>query len=109
METMMTGTRKASPILMAAMISAALAGSAKSESDVKTRLHIDKITCREALKMDGDDRAFTVIFFHGFVSGKKNEILFDGPTLTEATDKIADYCIDNPSDMLLKAFETIRK
>jgi HdeA/HdeB family len=108
-EAMMTSPRKASPILSATLVTIAFIGLARAEDDVETRIQIDEITCREALKMSGDERTFTAVFFHGFVSGKKNETLFDAPALSEATDKIADFCIDNPSEPLLKAFETIRK
>lgn len=105
----MTKMRKASPFVAAALMAAVWAGPGQAESEMDVRLQIDEITCREALKMGGDERAFTVIFFHGFISGKKGQTLFDGPALMEATDKIADYCIDNPSEKLIKAFETIRK
>ncbi len=105
----MISIRKASTLLVTAIIAGSSAAPAQSQSEVNVLLQIDEITCREALKMPGDERAFTVIFFHGFMSGKMNQTLFDGPALTEATDKIADYCIDNPSEKLLKAFEAVRK
>lgn len=97
------------PYFLAAAVAISMVHSAECRAQVTAQLDIDKITCREALKMTGDERAFTVIYFHGFMSGKKNETHFDGPALSEATDKIADYCIDNPSETLLKSFETIRK
>ncbi len=105
----MISIRKASTLLVAAMIAGTWAVPAQSQSEISVRLQIDEITCREALKMPGDERAFTVIFFHGFMSGKTNQTLFDGPALAEATDKIADFCIDNPSEKLMKAFEAVRK
>jgi len=101
-----TTTRIALTVMM---LVGALAGTARAEEEFQTRLNIDDITCREALKMVADERAFTAIYFHGYISGTKNEKIFDADELAEATDKIADYCIDNPSEKLLKAFETIRK
>lgn len=106
----MIHTRTASCIIFSAtMLSGVLAGPARAEEDIQTRLNIDEISCREALKMVGEERAFTAIFFHGYISGKKNENVFDADALAEATDKIADYCIDNPSEKLLKVFEMMRK
>ena len=71
-------------------------------------IQIDKMTCREMLKMDGDERKFTLIFLHGFVSGKKAELLFDGSALADATDVILDDCINSPDDSLLAVFEKAR-
>ena len=42
------------------------------------------------------------------MSGKKSEMIFDGPALTEVTEKVLDHCIDNPSDTLLATFEELR-
>lgn len=105
----MTSVPKATTALASALLALAMSVPAKAEPEIKAKLQIDDITCREALKMGGEERAFTVIFFHGFTSGRMNQTLFDGPALSEATDKIADYCIDNPSAKLITAFETIRK
>jgi hypothetical protein len=71
-------------------------------------IQIDNLTCREMLKMDGDERKFTLIFLHGFVSGKKSDLLFDGSALADATDVILDNCIDSPDDSLLAVFEKAR-
>jgi len=79
---------------------------AAKKMDVKYK--IDEMTCREMLKMSGDARDFTMIFMHGFMSGKKSELLFDPVPLTEATDKVIDSCIDNPNDKLLSVFEKAR-
>jgi hypothetical protein len=71
-------------------------------------IQIDTLTCREMLKMDGDERKFTLIFLHGFVSGKKSELLFDGSALADATDVILDNCINSPDDPILAVFEKAR-
>jgi hypothetical protein len=65
--------------------------------------------CRTLLKMSGGDRDFTIVFYHGFMSGKKNDTVFNGPELSAITDQIYDHCIDNPNDSLLTVFEAKRK
>ena len=69
---------------------------------------VDQETCRDLLQMSGESRDFTMIYMHGFMSGKKNELLFDAPKLTAATDVVVDHCINNPDDKLLTAFEKAR-
>jgi hypothetical protein len=71
-------------------------------------IEMSTVDCRTMLKMDADEQDFTLIYFHGYISGTKGETLFDGPVLREATNKIMDYCIDNPSATLMEAFEKNR-
>ena len=70
---------------------------------------IDEMTCREMLKMGGSERDFTMIFLHGFMSGKKSELLFEPGPLADATDKVLDSCINDPNQKLLVVFESARK
>lgn len=71
-------------------------------------IEIDKMTCGEMLKMGGNERDFTMIFMHGFVSGRQNDLIFDGAALTAATDKVLDGCIAEPDASLLSVFEKAR-
>ena len=79
--------------------------STGSEAD---NIAIDKLTCREMLKMGNDEREFTLIFMHGFLSGQKSEMLFDGSALADATDVVLDNCINSPDESLLAVFEKAR-
>ncbi len=80
--------------------------SVQAEEGIKVDLN--DIDCREMLKMDDEEKQFTLIFFHGFSSGKNSQMTFDELALTKATDGIEDHCIDNPNDKLLTAFEKFR-
>ncbi|ACB51911.1 unknown [Crocosphaera subtropica ATCC 51142] len=73
-----------------------------------TKVELNQISCRELLKMPGKDKELTFIFFHGFMTAKKNQMVIDRIALREATDKITDYCINNPDSMLMTAFEEYR-
>lgn len=72
-----------------------------------TTVEIEKVTCRDLLLMY-DDQEATLVFFHGFMSGKKGEMLYKDQELTEATDKILEYCVDNPAVSVLSVFEKFR-
>jgi hypothetical protein len=82
-----------------------------SEGKPKVAVVVDLRTqdCRALLRMSGSERDFTIIFYQGFISGMKNDTVFNGPKLSEATDQVIDYCIDHPNDALLKVFEAKRK
>lgn len=72
-----------------------------------TTVEIEKVTCRDLLLMY-DDQEATLVFFHGFMSGKKGEMLYDDKGLTESTDKILEHCVDNPAVSVLSVFEKFR-
>ncbi|MEE4144406.1 MAG: HdeA/HdeB family chaperone [Halieaceae bacterium] len=81
---------------------------AAAQDDEGVVLDIQTIDCRTMLKMDNEEQEFTLIYFHGFKSGKDAEMVFNGPKFRAATNEIMDYCIDNPAEKLLKAFEEKR-
>jgi hypothetical protein len=82
--------------------------SGPGAQDEGITIEIDKMTCRERLKMGGDERDFTMIFLLGFVSGRQDAPVFDAPALTAATDRVIDGCIDDPDAALLALFEAAR-
>lgn len=71
-------------------------------------VEIETISCRDLLKMEGEEEEFTIVFLHGFMSGKTNDTTFNIDPLATATDRIMDHCIDNPEDSLLTVFEQYR-
>lgn len=68
-------------------------------------VNISEVSCRDMLKMAGDERDYSLVFFHGYVQGKQETEIFSETQLSQATDQIVDYCIDNPSDSLMEVFE----
>lgn len=81
---------------------------AQEQTEEPVTLDISTIDCRTMLKMESDEQDYTLIYFHGFKSGQANEVIFNGPELLAATDAIMDYCIDNPSAPLMKAYDENR-
>ena len=72
-------------------------------------IDLQTMTCREMLKSEGEDRANTLIFMHGYISGKKGETTINAPILSDVTARILDTCIDNPEQTLLTVFEETRQ
>ncbi len=77
---------------------------ATESSDVK----LGDLDCRALLTMNGDDERSTVLFLHGYASGKAGATTVSISSLTEATDKIRNHCVDNPADKLLDVFSNIK-
>ena len=69
----------------------------------------ETLDCRFLLKLNDNEREATLAYYQGFMSGKKNELMVDVEKLGEVSDKVIDYCIDNPDDSLLTIFEQYRK
>ncbi len=81
-----------------------LSSFAQDEAE-DTKVELNKISCRELLKMPGKDRQLTLVFFHGLMAAKNDQMIIDRVALREATNKVTDYCIDNPNSMLMTAFD----
>jgi hypothetical protein len=69
---------------------------------------LDELDCRTLLRLAGEERAYTLLYMHGFVSGKRGQTMLPAQELAEATDRIVDQCIDQPGDKLLLVFEKVR-
>ena len=67
-----------------------------------------QVTCQSVSKMSDQDRANTLIFFHGYMSGKNRERLVDVAQLTTITGKIADTCNARPETPLMQVFTQFR-
>jgi len=66
-------------------------------------------TCKDVMRLSGVDRDVAVAVAHGYVLGKKGTTKFEIDALTLVTEKFFDYCLDNPKDNALAAFEKIAK
>ncbi len=95
-------------LLTMAVINLGANSSHAQNNSEETKVYLTQISCRELLKMPGEDRRLTLVFFHGFMSAKDNQMIVDRIQLREATDKITDYCIDNPDETLMNTFDEYR-
>ena len=82
--------------------------SQAQENSEETKVALSEISCRELLKMPGEDKRLTLVFFHGLMTGKRNQMVIDRIGLREATEKITDDCINNPDETLITTFEKYR-
>ncbi len=78
--------------------------SVYSQEDASV-IDIAALDCRELLKLNDSDKEATLSYYHGYVSGKNNQLSVDVIELGEISDQVIDSCIDNPNEPLLTLFE----
>ena len=66
-------------------------------------------TCKDIMRLTGQDRDVALALAHGYVLGRKNTTKYEIDALTQITDKFIDHCLDNPKENALAAFEKIAK
>ncbi len=64
-------------------------------------------TCKDVMRLSGQDRDVALALAHGYVLGKKGTTRYEIDKLAAITDKFIDHCLDNPKDNALAAFEKI--
>ena len=79
----------------------------KQEDDANI-IRLETLDCRYLLKQDSSHREATVVFFHGFMSGKNSELTLDIDKLDTVSGKVIDHCIKKPNHSLLRVFERYR-
>ncbi len=97
------------PAVLAALAFAAVGAQAQEKPAAPPKqAAIDEIDCRTLLRLGGEERGFTILYLHGYVSGVKGQKLLPVQELSDATDRIVDQCIDRPGERLLAVFERVR-
>ena len=102
--------------LLPSLLLAVLAGAAVSvhaqgtpaAGEARPQQALGELECRTLLRLSGEERDFTILYLHGFVSGRINQTLLPVKDLADATDKLIDQCIDKPSAKVLSVLEQVR-
>ncbi len=66
-------------------------------------------TCKDVMRLSGQDRDVALALAHGYVLGKKGTTKFEVDALARITDQFVEYCLDNPKENAMAAFERIAK
>ncbi len=79
-----------------------------ADAPAQKQMGIDELDCRTLLRLGGEERSFTILYLHGYVSGKRGQTLLPAQQLAQETDKVIDQCIDRPGDKILPLFDKVR-
>jgi hypothetical protein len=64
-------------------------------------------TCKDIMRLSGQDRDVALALAHGYVLGKKGTTKYEIDVLSGITDRFIDYCLDNPKANALESFEKV--
>ena len=79
-----------------------------AQADDGSIIDLTSMDCRELLQMSGEEEDNTLIFMHGYMSGKNSDLTVNVPALSDVTEQVRGYCIDNPDATLLSTFDRFR-
>lgn len=78
-------------------------------AEPSTKKDLNDYVCKDVMRLSGVDREISLALVHGYRLGKMGTTEFDVQALSDLTDRYIDYCLDNPNDNALAAFEKLGK
>ena len=89
------------PIFLALLL------SASSPLRAQVLIDVAKINCSQFATYKIADPDRIAIWLNGYFHGKRGDLIVDTQELAGNTDKVQEYCIQNPYVPLMQAVETI--
>jgi acid stress chaperone HdeB len=89
---------------------AALAAAAALPASLPTRaevINMATITCKDLLEGKADDIGAILMWLHGYYGGRSGDTTFDTNAFTKASERIGQYCGQNPTVTVMQAIERI--
>lgn len=80
---------------------------AQTSSNAPT-FDMNAVTCKDLMLSNSENQELMMSLFQGFFSGQKNETLLDIDQLAKVTDEVKNYCLENPNETLISAFQKYR-
>ena len=97
------------PAVAIAVTLVVLAGTAGAAETADAKRDFATLACRDVMRLSGAERDIALAFTHGYMLGKKGTTQYDVDALAQITDQFIDYCLDNPKENALTAFERLAK
>lgn len=86
-----------------------IAGIVAAEETKKSTIDLMTVTCKDIMSGDDRGRELAMAYMHGYLNGKANGTTVELDKNAEITDKVRDYCLDNPTVKFAETFETLSK
>ena len=101
-------TRLQQKFLTAATAAALLLGSTATFAEEQPAMKdLSTGLCKDLMILSGEERVIALAFIQGYRLGKTNTTKYDPEALGQLSNKFMDYCLDNPKEKALPAFEKI--
>jgi HdeA/HdeB family len=89
--------------IVALALAIAIAAPASAQEDKR---NVAEVECKAVMRLNDRERENTIVFLHGYLAGKKGELVIDIAKLSAATDKFIDHCLDNPKEKAVEVMAT---
>jgi hypothetical protein len=94
---------------LAALSLTAVNALADEPSSMSMKQDLGAFSCKDTMRLSGEDREIALALAHGYVLGKKGTTQYDVEVLAQITDQFIDYCLDHPTENALESFEKLAK
>ncbi len=84
-------------------IIAGLVGLALWPAHAQVQVDMNRITCRDLLSYDSENRNFVAYWMSGYYSASRNNDVLNFQRLQRNTKRVVDYCKKHKADPLPKA------
>ncbi|MCG3202228.1 MAG: hypothetical protein NFCOHLIN_02108 [Gammaproteobacteria bacterium] len=88
---------------------ATAASAAVAEEPIQSITDITAVTCKDVMSSDDRGRELSMAYMHGYLNGKAGNTALELNKNAAITDKVRDYCLDNPTARFVETFETLSK
>jgi hypothetical protein len=86
-----------------------MTGVVAADETVKSPVDLSTVTCKDIMSGDDRGRELAMAYMHGYLNGKAGGTTVELDKNAEITDKVRDFCLDNPSAKFAESFETLSK
>jgi acid stress chaperone HdeB len=76
-----------------------------SPAHAQVSIDVAKITCSQMRNVANP--VAVALWLNGYYAGKRNDTTIDVVALDRNAEKVSQYCLSKPDEMLMKAIETV--
>jgi hypothetical protein len=87
--------------LLAGAASAQESGDAVEEAAM---MDVTAATCGQMAEATEMDRAFSLMFYYGYLAGREGIAVIDGSAVSGHLEQVRDFCNANPEATVIEAF-----
>lgn len=99
----MTANKMKTLLVLVAVLIAVPVWAAEMDLPGST-VDLNKMTCKELMQGNDNDREIGIAFYHGFLAGKKDNTLINLHKTSAHSELVRDYCLSNPTSTVMDAF-----
>ena len=88
---------------VALSLTAAAVGAAAQENSDEAA-DFTQTTCAQLAAESEEDRAFSLIFYYGYMAGRSDATTIDSNAVNGHLNAVREYCIANPDSLVVDAF-----